>query len=130
MPDREISPSSELETEGAVAMEKDCLFCKISNGEMGTEFLYEDDTLVVFRDINPAAPVHLLIVPKKHIRSVNDLTGDDLKILSELIMAGKKMAEVENVSKSGYKLLFNVEKGGGQVIFHLHLHLIGGWKKK
>ncbi len=97
---------------------------------MGTEFLYEDDTLVVFRDINPAAPVHLLIVPKKHIRSVNDLTGDDLKILSELIMAGKKMAEVENVSKSGYKLLFNVEKGGGQVIFHLHLHLIGGWKKK
>lgn len=111
-------------------MEKDCLFCKISNGEMGTEFLYEDDTLVVFRDIHPAAPVHLLIVPKKHIRSINDLTADDLKIVSDLIAAGKKMAEAENVSKSGYKLLFNVEKGGGQVIFHLHLHLIGGWKKK
>lgn len=110
-------------------MEKDCLFCKIASGQMGTEFLYENDNLVVFRDINPHAPVHLLIVPKRHIRSVNDLTQGDHDILAEMIMTAKEMAKMENVDASGYKLLFNVEKGGGQVIFHLHLHLMGGWEK-
>ena len=110
-------------------MEKDCLFCKISLGQMGTDFLYENDNLVVFRDINPHAPVHLLIVPKEHIRSVNDLTQADNDILAEMIMTARLMAKKENVNASGYKLLFNVEKGGGQVIFHLHLHLMGGWVK-
>jgi histidine triad (HIT) family protein len=109
-------------------MENDCLFCKIVNGETDTRFLYETDTLVAFRDINPHAPVHILVVPRKHIRSINDLTEDDNRILAELITAGKIMADKENIAKSGYKLLFNVEQGGGQVIFHLHLHLIGGWK--
>jgi histidine triad (HIT) family protein len=104
------------------------LFCKIVNGETDTRFLYETDTLVAFRDINPHAPVHILVVPRKHIRSINDLTEDDNRILAELITAGKIMADKENIAKSGYKLLFNVEQGGGQVIFHLHLHLIGGWK--
>jgi histidine triad (HIT) family protein len=110
-------------------MEKDCLFCKIANGQMDTEFLYENDRLVVFRDINPHAPVHLLIVPKRHIRSINDITEKDGSILSEMTMVAQEMAKKENVNLSGYKLLYNVEKGGGQVIFHLHLHLIGGWKK-
>jgi len=109
-------------------MEKDCIFCDIINGKMGTKFLYESDTLVVFKDINPAAPVHLLIVPRKHIRSINDLEQEDKKIVSEMIMAGKDMAKKEGVAKSGYKLIYNVEKGGGQIIFHLHLHLIGGWE--
>jgi len=111
-------------------MQKDCIFCKIVNGEIPTEFLYQDDTLVVFRDINPHAPVHILIVPKKHIRSINDLTENDREIISHLIMVGKDIAKKESVNSSGYKLLFNVERGGGQVIFHLHLHLIGGWTKK
>ena len=111
-------------------MEKDCIFCKIINGEIPTEFLYEDETLVVFRDINPHAPVHILIVPKKHIRSINDLTENDREIISRMIMVGKDIAKKESVNSSGYKLLFNVERGGGQVIFHLHLHLIGGWEKK
>ena len=110
-------------------MEKDCIFCKIVNGETSTKFLYENDTLVVFKDINPVAPVHLLIVPRKHIRSINDLTEEDKKIVSETIMTGRDMAKQEGVSESGYKLLFNVERGGGQIIFHLHLHLIGGWRK-
>ncbi|MFO7665908.1 MAG: histidine triad nucleotide-binding protein [Desulfobacterales bacterium] len=110
-------------------MEKDCIFCKIVNGEIPTTFLYKNDDLVVFRDINPHAPVHILIVPARHIRSVNDLAESDAKIVSDMIMAGKMMAEKEDISQSGYKLLFNVEKGGGQVIFHLHMHLIGGWKK-
>ncbi len=107
-------------------MEKDCIFCKIVKGEIPTTFLYKNDDLIVFRDINPHAPVHILIVPTRHIRSVNDLMEEDAKIVSDMIMAGKMMAEKENISRSGYKLLFNVEKGGGQVIFHLHMHLIGG----
>ncbi len=111
-------------------MEKDCIFCKIVNGEIPTEFLYEDETLVVFRDINPHAPVHILIVPKKHIRSINDLTENNREIISRMIMIGKDVAQKESINSSGYKLLFNVERGGGQVIFHLHLHLIGGWEKK
>ena len=108
-------------------MEKDCIFCQIAHGQTSTEILLETDTLVVFKDINPHAPVHLLFVPKKHIRSINDLTDADQEILAELVMVAKEMAKQHGVAKSGYKLLYNVEKGGGQVIFHLHLHLIGGW---
>jgi histidine triad (HIT) family protein len=110
-------------------MQKDCLFCKIAHGQMDTEFLFENESLVVFRDINPHAPVHLLIVPKRHIRSINDLTPEDNDILAEMITTAKAMAAKQQVNTSGYKLLFNVEKGGGQVIFHLHLHLMGGWER-
>jgi histidine triad (HIT) family protein len=91
--------------------------------------LFENDTLVVFKDINPAAPIHLLIVPKKHIRSVNDLTAADQPILSEMVMVAKEMAVEQGVDKSGYRIFINVERGGGQVIFHLHMHLIGGFLK-
>jgi len=107
---------------------EDCIFCKITNKEIPTEFLYEDDQLVVFKDINPLAPIHLLLVPKKHIRSINDLNDSDTTIVSDLIIAAKDMAEKMSVNKSGYRIFFNVEKGGGQEVFHLHLHLIGGWK--
>ncbi|MDM8524965.1 HIT domain-containing protein [Desulfococcaceae bacterium HSG8] len=110
-------------------MEKDCLFCKIAHGEASTEFLYENERLVVFKDIKPHAPIHLLIVPKEHIRSINDLTEANRGIISEMIMIAKEMAKKMSVSESGYKLLFNVESGGGQAIFHLHLHLMGGWKR-
>lgn len=109
-------------------MGRDCLFCQISSGQTSTDFVFENDLLVVFKDIHPAAPVHLLIVPKRHIRSINDLTEADRPILAEMIMTAKKMALQQRVDKSGYRLFFNVERGGGQVIFHLHLHLIGGWK--
>jgi histidine triad (HIT) family protein len=108
-------------------MGKDCIFCQIAQGQTETEMLYQSDTLVVFKDINPHAPVHLLLVPKKHIRSVNDLTDADQEILAELILVAKEMAKEQGVDKSGYKLLYNVEKGGGQLMFHLHLHLVGGW---
>ena len=109
-------------------MEKDCLFCKIASGETDTEFLYQNENLVVFKDIHPQAPVHLLIVPKKHIRSVNDLTDADRQIMAELMMIAQKMAKESGVSRSGYKVFINVERGGGQLIFHLHMHLIGGWR--
>lgn len=110
-------------------MDDDCIFCKIINKDIPTDFLYENERLVVFRDINPHAPVHLLIVPKKHIRSVNDLKDKDREIIAEMIFVAKEMAKKESVSESGYKIFFNVERGGGQVIFHLHLHLIGGWRR-
>ena len=106
-----------------------CIFCNIVNHKTETEFLFENENLVVFKDINPHAPVHILIVPKQHIRSINDVTVEDGPILSELIMVGKAMADKMRVAESGYKLLYNVERGGGQMIFHLHLHLLGGWKK-
>lgn len=110
-------------------MSSECLFCKIINREIPTDFLYEDDDYSVFRDINPAAPVHLLLIPKKHIRSINDIQPEDEKLISGLFLIAKEMAKSQGVNESGYKLLFNVEKGGGQEIFHVHLHLIGGWKK-
>lgn len=105
-------------------MPDDCLFCKISSGRTDTEFLYETDTLVVFKDINPAARIHLLIVPKKHVRSINDLNDDDRSILADMVFAARHMAREQGVNRSGYRLITNVEKGGGQVIFHLHMHLV------
>jgi histidine triad (HIT) family protein len=109
-------------------MPADCIFCRIAAGKTDTRFLYENQHLVVFRDIHPQAPVHLLVVPRRHIRSINDLTDDDRAIVSEMILAGQAVARQSGTAASGYKLLFNVERGGGQVIFHLHLHLIGGWR--
>lgn len=107
----------------------ECLFCNIAGGGTDTEFLFENDSVVVFRDIHPHAPIHLLIVPKKHIRSINDIADADGALVGEMVAVARDMAAREGVSTSGYKLLFNVERGGGQVIFHLHLHLMGGWKR-
>ncbi len=109
-------------------MKKDCLFCKIASKQMDAQLLMETDDLVVFKDINPLAPVHLLFVPKRHIRSINDLEQTDGPILEGLIFAAKEMAVKTGVNKTGYRLFFNVEKGGGQEIFHLHMHMIGGWE--
>ena len=108
-------------------MEKDCVFCQIIRGEKPSEVLYQDESTFVFKDIHPHAPVHVLIVPKKHIRSLNDLTEQDNHLISDMILRGKMIAQSQSISQSGYKLLFNVERGGGQVIFHLHMHLLGGW---
>jgi len=107
---------------------EDCVFCKIVDRQIPTKFIKEDDNVVVFEDLHPMAPVHLLIVPKKHIRSINDLVEEERPIVSAMIMAAKEMAKKMKVNESGYRLFFNVEKGGGQEIFHVHLHLIGGWK--
>ena len=109
-------------------MEKDCLFCQIIRGEKPADFLRQDESLVVFKDIYPHAPVHLLIAPRRHIRSINEVTEDDREVIQEMIVTGKEMAKEQGIHRTGYKLLFNVERGGGQVIFHLHLHLLGGWQ--
>ncbi len=108
-------------------MDEDCTFCKIIEGEKSADFVYQDESLVIFKDIRPHAPVHLLVVPKEHIRSVNDLKERDRDIVFKMFMKAKEMAREHSIAESGYRLLFNVERGGGQVIFHLHLHLLGGW---
>jgi histidine triad (HIT) family protein len=109
-------------------MKKDCIFCEIIDGKQPADFLYQDESLVVFKDIHPHAPIHLLIVPRNHIRSINEVTEKEGDIISKCILTGKEMARDQGIADSGYKLLFNVERGGGQVIFHVHLHLLGGWR--
>jgi histidine triad (HIT) family protein len=108
-------------------MDEKCIFCKIISGQESADFAYQDESLVVFKDIRPHAPIHLLIVPRKHIRSLNDLKEKDKDIISNMVVRAKEMAKEHSIAQSGYRLLFNVERGGGQVVFHLHLHLLGGW---
>jgi histidine triad (HIT) family protein len=110
-----------------VAWEQGCKFCEIIKGERSAEIVHQDETLIVFHDIRPAASVHLLIVPKKHIRSINDLVDEDRDIVGAMILKARDMAKEFSVADSGYRLFFNVERGAGQVIFHLHMHLVGGW---
>lgn len=103
----------------------DCIFCKITKKELPTEFLYEDGQVLAFKDIRPSAPVHILVVSKDHIQSIAHLEGNHRNILAALIYTAKDLAEKHRLK--GYKLVFNVGREGGQVIDHLHLHLLGGW---
>jgi histidine triad (HIT) family protein len=105
-------------------MEGECIFCKIIKKEVPSEMVYEDENFCAFKDINPKADFHILIVPKKHIPSVNHLETKDQKLMGELILVAQKIAKEKNLS--GYKLLINVGRDGGQVIDHLHLHLLSG----
>lgn len=101
----------------------DCVFCKISGRQTEAEIIFEDDDLVIFPDINPKAPKHLLIVPKKHIPSIKDIKEEDIQLLGKIILAAKNEAQKQGIG--GYKLIFNVGRGGGQIIDHIHLHLLG-----
>jgi len=106
-----------------------CIFCQIINKEAPAKIVYEDEKIIAFKDIHPVAPVHILVVPKRHIDSVEDLKEEDRELAGGLILVAKKVARQFSINKSGYKLVFNVGRGGGQIIDHIHLHLIGGWKK-
>jgi histidine triad (HIT) family protein len=110
-------------------MEQECLFCQIIAGQRPADVVYEDEAVLAFKDVNPHAPVHVLIVPKTHIRSINDLTEEDGPIVAAMIMRARSLARALRVDRSGYKLQINVERGAGQVIFHLHMHLVGGWRQ-
>jgi histidine triad (HIT) family protein len=90
--------------------------------------VYRGDSVVIFKDVRPDAPVHLLVVPRKHIRSVNDLTDADRPLVSEMVFRAREVAKDLSIDEAGYRLIFNVERGGGQLIFHLHMHMIGGWR--
>ncbi|MBI2637835.1 MAG: histidine triad nucleotide-binding protein [Candidatus Sungbacteria bacterium] len=106
----------------------DCLFCKITKKELGSDVVFEDADLMVFKDVHPKAPVHVLIVPKEHIQSIADLEENHSAVLAHMLYTAKKVAK-ETYQLAGYKLIFNVGRDGGQVIDHLHLHLLGGWSK-
>jgi len=105
----------------------DCIFCKIINKEIPSKIIYENDRVCAFYDINPKAPVHIIIVSKEHIESVNELDEEKKDVVGQMIVAAKEIARNNNISE-GYKLLFNVGQKGGQIIKHLHLHLMGGWE--
>ncbi len=104
----------------------DCLFCSIVNKQTPSNILFENDDVIIIKDIMPKAPVHVLVMPKRHIVSVNGLAESDKNLIAEIIFAAKNYAAEAGVSESGYKLIFNNGKEGGQIIPHLHLHLLGG----
>jgi histidine triad (HIT) family protein len=106
----------------------ECIFCKIVAGEIPSDFIYEDEEFIAFRDIQPQAPVHILIVPREHIASVNELSEKNTLFIGRLILLAKRLAEKENIAQSGYRLVINCGSEGGQIVPHLHLHLIGGAK--
>ncbi len=105
---------------------KDCLFCKIINGDISAEILYKDDLVIAFTDTHPLAPVHILVIPKEHIASLNDVTDSQGDVMGALIVVAKKLAQEQDIAQSGYKLLIRTGDDGGQEVQHIHLHLIGG----
>jgi histidine triad (HIT) family protein len=106
--------------------EHDCLFCKIGAGDIPAEVIHETDDLLAFRDINPQAPTHALIIPKRHIASINDLQADDADTVGKLFLAAKEIARDEGFSDPGYRVVMNCNAAAGQTVFHIHLHLLGG----
>ena len=106
----------------------DCLFCKIVEGSIPSDRVFENDTFIAFRDINPQATVHILVVPKRHIEKLSDCHASEAETLSGLLLAANEVAEKLGIRDSGYRVVVNSGEEGGQVVFHLHLHLLGGQK--
>jgi Diadenosine tetraphosphate (Ap4A) hydrolase and other HIT family hydrolases len=104
----------------------DCLFCKIINGDIASTMLYQDKDVIAINDIHPQAPLHQLVIPRKHIATLNDLGDDDTWLVGRLVEVAKQLAHTANLSEPGYRLVFNCNQDGGQAVFHLHLHLLGG----
>lgn len=107
----------------------DDIFCKIIRGELAAEFEYRDEEVVAFRDVNPAAPVHLLIVPTKHLLSLSEITENDQNLLAKILLTIKNLAEKKNIA-NGFKVIVNNGENAGQIVPHLHFHLMGGWKNQ
>ncbi len=106
----------------------DCLFCKIINGEIKSAIVYQDEDTLAFKDIHPQAPVHILIIPKQHIEKISDLDEQKSDVISNLILVANKLARDNKIDKPGYRLVFNCGADAGQLVFHIHLHLLGGRK--
>lgn len=104
----------------------DCLFCRILAGDIPADVIYESDTAIAFRDINPQAPTHVLIIPRKHIPTINDVSEDDQAIVGSLYSAARSIAAEEGFAEAGYRAVMNCNEGAGQTVFHIHLHLLGG----
>lgn len=104
----------------------DCLFCRIVGGEIPADIVYESERVLAFRDINPQAPTHVLIVPRRHVATINDITDEHREDIGNLFMAAKVIARAEGIDEQGYRVTMNCNEGAGQSVFHLHLHLLGG----
>lgn len=104
----------------------DCLFCKIIKGEIPSTVVYKDNQVMAFRDINPVAPTHILVIPNKHIENVNDISEDDKQLMGHLFTVIKPIAKKEGITESGYRLIINTGPDALQEIFHLHVHILGG----
>jgi histidine triad (HIT) family protein len=107
-------------------MSTDCIFCRIAAGEIPANVVLQTPSVLVFRDIAPKAPIHLLVIPKKHIATVNDITSEDWELVGQLFDAAAQAARMEGVAEKGYRLITNVNADGGQEVFHIHLHLLAG----
>lgn len=109
----------------------DCLFCKIRDGDIPGDIVFEDDDVLAFNDVNPQAPVHVLIIPKKHIATINDVADEDVSVMGKLFSAAKTIAMQLGVSEDGYRLVINCNQRAGQVVFHIHMHMLAdrdlGW---
>lgn len=106
--------------------EKDCLFCKIVDGDLSADIVYENDSLVAFRDINAKAPTHILLIPRRHIATMNDLQEGDIALTGELLTTAARIAADEGLAEDGYRVVMNCNEAAGQSVFHIHLHLMGG----
>ena len=105
---------------------RDCLFCKIINGKIPSNKVFEDEFTLAFRDINPAAPTHILVIPKTHISGLNDLNNENINIMTKLISTAREICDIEGIESEGYRCVINSGEYGGQTVFHLHLHVLGG----
>lgn len=104
----------------------DCIFCKIAEGTIPADKVYEDEQVVAFRDLNPQAPVHVLVIPRKHIATLNDLTEEECALLGRLQWVATHLARQEGIAEDGYRTVMNCNADGGQSVYHLHMHLLGG----
>ena len=104
----------------------DCLFCKIAGGEVPAEIVFENDSVLAFRDISPQAPTHVLIIPRQHIATINDVSDNDREVIGSLFAAARDIAKAEGIADDGYRVAMNCNQAAGQTVFHLHLHLLGG----
>lgn len=104
----------------------DCLFCKMVAGEIKPDVVYENADVLAFRDINPQAPTHVLVIPKRHIATLNDLEPEHTELVGKLFLAAKHIAQQEGIAERGYRTVFNCNRDAGQAVFHIHLHLLGG----
>ncbi len=107
---------------------EDCIFCKIAKGEIPSSKVYEDEDILAFKDINPVTPVHILVIPKKHIESLNNVEPEDEKLLGKIILTIKNIAKEQEISEKGYRVVNNCGEDGGQEVKHLHFHILGGKK--
>jgi histidine triad (HIT) family protein len=104
----------------------DCIFCKIAAGKIDADIVYQDDRAVAFRDLNPQAPTHVLVIPRKHVATINDVTESDVGDVGGLFLAAKAVAGQEGLEEKGYRVVMNCMEGAGQSVFHVHLHVLGG----